>query len=47
MVGVHAFYSDDPNSNPAEANHFSVKLLLRRKKMNKKRPVLAHYKIFV
>ena len=31
-----AFYSDDPSSNPAEVYNFSVKLLLKRMKINKK-----------
>ena len=36
MVSVLAFYSDDPSSNPAEVYNFSVKLLLKRTKINKK-----------
>ena len=44
MVSVLAFYSDDPSSNPAEVYNFSVKLLLKRTKINKKRPGLAHLK---
>ena len=36
MVSVLAFYSDDPSSNPAEVYNFSVKLLLKRMKINKK-----------
>ena len=44
MVSVLAFYSDDPSSNPAEVYNFSVKLLLKRTKINKKRPGLAHFK---
>ena len=36
MVSVLAFYSDDPSSNPAEIYNFSVKLLLKRTKINKK-----------
>ena len=43
MVSVLAFYSDDPSSNPAEVYNFSVKLLLKRTKINKKRPGLAHF----
>ena len=31
-----AFYSDNPSSNPAEAYSFSVKLCLKRTKINKK-----------
>ena len=30
VVGVLAFYPDDPNSNPAEVYNFSIKLLLKR-----------------
>ena len=44
VVSVLAFYSDDPSSNPAEVYNFSVKLLLKRTKINKKRPGLAHFK---
>ena len=36
MVSVLAFYSDDLSSNPAEVYNFSVKLLLKRTKINKK-----------
>ena len=36
MVSVLAFYSDDPSSNPAEVYNFSVKLLLKRTKINGK-----------
>ena len=43
MVSVLAFYSDNPSSNPAEVYNFSVKLLLKRTKINKKRPGLAHF----
>ena len=43
VVSVLAFYSDDPSSNPAEVYNFSVKLLLKRTKINKKRPGLAHF----
>ena len=38
-----ALYSDDPNSNPDEAYSFSVNLHLKRMKINKKRPRLAHF----
>ena len=44
VVSVLAFYSDDPSSNPAEVYNFSVKLLLKRTKIYKKRPGLAHLK---
>ena len=44
VVSVLAFYSDDPSSNPAEVYNFSVKLLLKSTKINKKRPGLAHLK---
>ena len=43
VVSMLAFYSDDPSSNPAEVYNFSVKLLLKRTKINKKRPGLAHF----
>ena len=43
MVSVLAFYSDDPSSIPAEVYNFSVKLLLKRTKINKKRPGLAQF----
>ena len=44
MVSVLAFYSDDQSSNPAESFQvFSVKFCLKRTKMNKKRPGLAHF----
>ena len=33
----------DPSSNPAEVYNFSVKLYLKRTKINKKRPGLAHF----
>ena len=36
VVSVLAFYSDDLSSNPAEVYNFSVKLLLKRTKINKK-----------
>ena len=36
VVSVLAFYSDDPSSNPAKVYKFSVKLLLKRTKINKK-----------
>ena len=44
VVSVLAFYSDDLCRNPAEVCNFCVKLLLKRKKINKKRPGLAHLK---
>ena len=31
------------SSNPAEVNNFSEKLLLKRNKINKKRPGFAHF----
>ena len=43
VVNILAFYSDDPSSNPAEVYNFSVKLL-KRTKINKKKPGLAHLK---
>ena len=36
VVSVLAFYSDDPSSNPAEVYNFSIKLLLKRTKINQK-----------
>ena len=36
VVGVLAFYSDDPSSNRAEVYNCSLKLLLKRRKINKK-----------
>ena len=36
VVSMLAFYSDNPSSNPAEVYNFSVKLLLKRTKINKK-----------
>ena len=39
VVSVLAFYSDNPSLNPAEICDFSVKLSLKRTKINKKRPV--------
>ena len=42
MVSVLALYSDNPSSHPAEA-YFSVNLCLKRTKINKKRPGLAHF----
>ena len=44
VLSVLAFYSDDPSSNPTEVYNFSVKLLMKRTKINKKRPGLAHLK---
>ena len=43
VVSVLVFYSDNLSSNPAEVYNFSVKLLLKRTKINKKRPGLAHF----
>ena len=47
VVSVLSFYSDDLSLNPAEDNNFSQKMFLKRKKMNKKRPGLAHLKSVV
>ena len=41
---VVAFYSDDLSLNLAEVYKFSVKLLFKRTKINKKRPALDHLK---
>ena len=44
MVNVLAFYSDNLSSNPAEAySFFCIKLCLKRTKINKKRPGMAHF----
>ena len=43
VVSVLTLYSDDPSSNPAEVYIFSVKLSLKRTKINKKRPGLVHF----
>ena len=43
VVSVLAFYSDDPSSIPAEVYNFFCKILLKRTKINKKRPGLAHF----
>ena len=43
VVSVLAFYSDDPSSNHAEVYNFPVNFLLKRTKINKKRPGLAHF----
>ena len=44
VVSVLAFYSDDPSSNPAEVYNFSVKLLLKRMKINKKEAGVGPFK---
>ena len=41
VVSVLAFYSDDPSLNPADVYNFSVKLLLKRMKINKKEAGVA------
>ena len=38
VVSMLTFYADDQSSNPTEVHNFSVKLLLKRTKINKKRP---------
>ena len=43
VVSVLAFYSDDPSLIPAEVYIFSVKLLLKSTKINKKEAGLAHF----
>ena len=43
VVSVLTFYSNDPSSNPAEVYNVSVKLLLKRTKINKKEAGLAHF----
>ena len=42
VVGVLAFYSDNPSLNPAEAYNFSVIFVFEKNEKNKKRPGLAH-----
>ena len=44
MVSVLAFNSDDPSLNPAEVYNFSVKLVMKINKINKKGPLLVHLK---
>ena len=44
VVRVLAFYSDDPSLNPAEVYNFSVKLLLKRTKINKKEAGVGPFK---
>ena len=43
VVSVLAFYFDDLSSNPTEVYNFSVKLYLKRKEINKKRPGVVHF----
>ena len=43
MYSMRTFYSDEVSSNPAEVYNFSVKFLLKRRNINKKRPGLAHF----
>ena len=47
VVSVLTFYSDDPSSNPAEAYSLSVKLCLKRMKINKNMPGLAHLIVLI
>ena len=42
MVSKLAFNSDNTSSKPAYVCNFSVNLMLKRTKINKKRPGLAH-----
>ena len=44
MVSKLAFYSVDPSSNPADVYSFNSVNYLKRTKINKKRPGLAHLK---
>ena len=39
-----SLYSDDLSSNPAEVHNFSVKLLLKRTKINKKEAGVGPFK---
>ena len=43
MVSLLVFYSDDPSLNPVEVYNFSVKLLLKRKKINEKETVVGPF----
>ena len=43
VIVLAAFYSDDPSSNPADVYNFSVKLLLKRTKTNKKEAGVGHF----
>ena len=43
VVSVLAFYYDDLTSNLADVYSFSVNMCLKRTKINKKRPGLAHF----
>ena len=48
VVSVHAFYSDDPSSNPADAYSFSVKFVVEiDRKINKERPIFKKLKLFL
>ena len=42
MVDVLALYSDDLNSNPAEANSFSVKIVLEKNENKQKEAGVGH-----
>ena len=42
VVGMLAFPSDNPSSNPAEVYSFFGKCCLKRTKINKTRPRLSH-----
>ena len=44
VSSVLAFYSDNPSSNPGEANYFSVKLLLKTTKVTKKEARVGPFK---
>ena len=44
VVSVLAFFSDDPSSNPSEVYNFSVKLLLKTTKINKKEARVGPFK---
>ena len=43
VVSMLAFDSDDPSSNPAEVYSFYSVYCLKRTKINKKRPGMAHF----
>ena len=47
VVSMLAFYSDDLSSIPLKPSTFSVKCYLKRTKITKKRPWLAHLKTLV
>ena len=43
VVSMFAFCSDDPSSNPAEVYNFSVQIVVKNNKINKKMLWLVHF----